>query len=58
MNIQQLKKYTPIFATELPKEIIKEIEKRKAVFPNILITSSKKKYGVNEIKKEIISLID
>ena len=27
MNIQQLKKYTPIFATELPKEIIKEIDK-------------------------------
>jgi len=27
MNIQQLKKDTPIFATELPKEIIKEIDK-------------------------------
>jgi len=27
MNVQQLKKDTPIFATELPKEIIKEIDK-------------------------------
>ena len=27
MNIQQLKKDTPIFATELPEEIIKEIDK-------------------------------
>ena len=42
----------------LTELVLKEIEKRKAVFPNILITSSKKKYGVNEIKKEIISLID
>ena len=42
----------------LTELVLKEIEKRKAVFPNILITSSKKKYGVNEIKEEIISLID
>ena len=42
----------------LTELVFKEIEKRKADFPNILITSSKKKYGVNEIKNEIISLID
>ena len=27
MNVQQIKKDTPIFATELPKEILKEIDK-------------------------------
>ena len=41
----------------LTELVLKDIEKRKAVFPNILITSSKKKYGINEIKDAIISLI-
>ena len=40
------------------KLVLKEVEKRKAIFPKILITSSKNKSGVDEIREEIANLLN
>jgi len=42
----------------LAELVLKEVEKRKAIFPKILITSSKSKFGIDDIRKEIVSLIN
>ncbi len=38
--------------------VLKEVEKRKAIYPKILITSSKSNYGIQEIKQEIANIIE
>ena len=38
--------------------VLKEVEKRKAIYPKILITSSKSNYGIQEIKQEIAKIIE
>ncbi len=38
--------------------VLKEVEKRKAIYPKILITSSKSNYGMQEIKQEIANIIE
>ena len=40
------------------KLVLKEVEKRKAIFPKILITSSKSKSGVDKIRQEIANLLN
>ena len=40
------------------KLVLKEVEKRKAIFPKILITSSKNKSGVDEIREQIANLLN
>ena len=40
------------------KLVLKEVEKRKAIFPKILITSSKNKSGVDEIREENANLLN
>ena len=42
----------------LAELVLKEVEKRKAIFPRVLVTSSKSKIGIGEIREEIISLIN
>ena len=42
----------------LAELVLKEVEKRKAIFPKILITSSKSKFGIDDIREEIASLIN
>ena len=42
----------------LAELVLKEVEKRKAIFPKILITSSKSKFGIDDIREEIVSLIN
>ena len=38
--------------------VLKKVEKRKAIYPKILITSSKSNYGIQEIKQEIANIIE
>ena len=42
----------------LAELVLKEVEKRKSIFPRVLVTSSKSKIGIGEIREEIISLIN
>ena len=42
----------------LAELVLKEVEKRKAIFPKILITSSKSKFGIDDIREEIASLFN
>ena len=42
----------------LAELVLKEVKKRKAIFPRVLVTSSKSKIGIGEIREEIISLIN
>ena len=42
----------------LAELVLKEVEKRKAIFPRVLVTSSKSKIGIGEIREEIVSLIN
>ena len=42
----------------LAELVLKEVKKRKAIFTKILITSSKSKFGIDDIREEIASLIN
>ena len=54
-----LTKSDKILEVENQSELVsKEVEKRKAIYPKILITSSKSNYGIQEIKQEIANIIE
>ena len=54
-----LTKSDKILEVENQSELVmKEVEKRKAIYPKILITSSKNNYGIQEIKQEIANVLE